>query len=373
MNSKFCGVKNAQQVFALHLGTAASCCRAYPETLPSTKTIQQQVIQWQHESELLKQGVELPGCKLCWDDEKQNKVSWRQKVGLKEHSITRIELLFSNLCNQMCSYCSPRYSSVWEKSIAEHGEFERISTTAKQNLSLPVSVDNQLSRLNEISDYIKTLEDNSVMLVLLGGEPLMQINSLQTLLKFAEEKIKVLTIITNLNPPTTKFLDWLVENYPLNKLQFEVSLDATPGYNHVPRAGFDQERFLKNLDLLEQRQIKIKFLSTVSATSIFDLPRFLEWTQQRDITFNTLNNPGCLNPEIVPNQFRADILNQIQVAVPDVIARILNYDQPEVDFKLYEQYNYLTQYFDRTETDIGTVKDSLFANYWKWLTEKFKK
>jgi sulfatase maturation enzyme AslB (radical SAM superfamily) len=375
MSSKFCSLKHYQQVFTLHLGTVASCCRAYSEPLLPDQSIQQQVDQWKHESKLLSQGVEIPGCKLCWDDEKQNKLSYRQLRGQTVQSGLHIDILLSNLCNHMCSYCSPRYSSVWEQSISTNGLFHNISDSANKNLSLPNEDQQTQTRLTEISSYIQSQRDNSILLNLTGGEPLMQMQSLKTLLNTGQSKIKILSIVTNLNPPSPKFLEWMLDNFPRDKLQISISLDATPEFNHVPRAGFDHSKFLSNLELLKNQHIKINFSSTISATSIFDLPNFLSWinTHGYSSKFFSLNNPTCLNPEVVPVKFRKKILEKIQIKIPTLVDHILNYNQPIVDLKLFEQYNYLTQYFTRTNTDLTKVNNQLFQEYWQWLTERFKK
>jgi sulfatase maturation enzyme AslB (radical SAM superfamily) len=375
MTSKFCNLKNQQKVFKLHLNSAASCCRAYPESLLADQTIQQRIDQWGKEAKLLYQGIELSGCKVCWDDEKQNKLSYRQQHGQTADQNHRIEILFSNLCNQMCSYCSPQYSSTWQDSIIKDGEFTRISASASTNLELLNINQSDQSRLLQICDYIDTCDDNSINVTLLGGEPLMQFQSLQTLLELRQIKIRKLTIVTNLNPPKAKFLEWVLINFPQDKLRINISLDATPEFNHVPRAGFNQAIFLKNMQLLTQYQIKPHFQSTISATSIFDLPNFLNWIRNHghSVEFFSLNNPTCLNPEFVPVEFRQEILKNIQKEIPIQIDQALNCTQPMVDLKLFEQYNYLTQYFQRTNTDLIKINNPLFHEYWQWLTERFQK
>jgi sulfatase maturation enzyme AslB (radical SAM superfamily) len=363
----------------LHLNSAASCCRAYPESFLENETVQDRITQWKKESDLLTQGVELPGCKICWDDEKQNKLSYRQLNGQdntqNNTQLNRIEIMLSNLCNQMCSYCSPKYSSVWEESIANYGNFKQVSNTAVSNLQISNKIHNNQNRLLQIRDYIQTCNDDSIHLTLLGGEPLMQINSLQQLLAVNQNKINTLSIVTNLNPPKAKFLEWMIDNFPNNKLYIQVSLDATPEYNHVPRAGFELDQFQQNLEYLKEQQIKIEFLATMSATSIFDLPNFLSWIHNHEylVKFFSLNNPSCLNPEVVPLQFRQQILKQINVNMPAMVEKILNCDQSTVDLKLFEQYNYLTQYFTRTNTDLTKINNPLFQEYWQWLTERFEK
>lgn len=42
-----------------------------------------------------------------------------------------------------------------------------------------------------------------------------------------------------------------------------------------------------------------------------------------------------------------------------------------IDLKLKEQYNYLTQYFDRTGTDTNTT-NAEFNQYWTWLQGQYK-
>ena len=375
MSSKFCNIKHQQKVFMLHLNSASSCCRAYPEPLLENQTIQDCVDQWKHESELLKQGVEVENCNSCWKIENQGNPSYRHLEGQGHNQFNRIEILLSNLCNQMCSYCSPKYSSVWEDSISNNGMFEQVSNTAIKNLQVPLKNQTTHARLEEIQSYILSCDDNSVSLALLGGEPLMQITSLQQLLTFSRNKIKDLSIVTNLNPPKTKFLKWVLENFSKDKLHIQISLDATPEYNHVPRAGFESETFRKNLDLVKNHGVDIEFLSTVSAVSIFDLPNFLSWIDQNQFRakFYLVNNPSCLDPTVVPFEFRHKILNGIDSTVPTLIDQILNTEQQSVDLKLFEQYNYLVQYFKRTNTDLTKINNSLFQEYWQWLTEKFER
>jgi sulfatase maturation enzyme AslB (radical SAM superfamily) len=368
-------MKHQQKVFMLHLNSASSCCRAYPEPLQENQTIQDVVDQWKHESELLNQGVEVKNCDPCWKIENQGKLSYRNYEGQDRNQFNRVEILLSNLCNQMCSYCSPKYSSVWEESIDRQGMFEKVSNTSIKNLQVPLKNQTTHDRLEELQSYILSCDDNSVSLALLGGEPLMQINSLQQLLAFSRNKIKDLFIITNLNPPKTKFLEWVLENFSKDKLQIQVSLDATPEYNHVPRAGFESESFRKNLDLVRHHRVDIEFMSTVSAISIFDLPNFLSWIDQNQFKakFHLVNNPSFLNPTVVPFEFRRKILNSIDIKVPTLIGQILNTEQQSVDLKLFEQYNYLTQYFSRTNTDLTKINNPLFQEYWQWLTDQFKK
>jgi organic radical activating enzyme len=376
--SKACSLKGNQQIFYLQINQVASCCRAQSDTLDTTRTVNSYISQWQHESQQLVDGIELAGCKVCWRDEHQGKISYRQQSKLDDGKT--IEVFLSNLCNHMCSYCSPKYSSLWKESIQTRGVFRNVSSTAKNNLIV-----NQTSAdigywLEQIQDHIHNSDDNSVSLRLLGGEPLMQQRSLKKLLGFNSNKIKKLSLTTNLNPPTNKFLIWILDNIDIAKTTITISIDATPDYNHIPRSGFNQTRFLSNLKLLQDKNVNFYFNSVVSVLSIFDLENFIAWKDAGNfrLEFNKLHNPNCLDPQYVPSQFRERIWQKIgHLNLDPIIIETLTQPDDLVDLKLFEQYNYLTQYFERSNIDPAQVNNALFVEYWTWLgnfvQERFKR
>lgn len=361
-------------MFLLHLNQAASCCRAYPDTLDSSKPITFYLDKWQAESQQLDQGVRLSGCEYCWKDEDQGLFSYRlQKPNLTKTNV--VELFISNLCNQMCSYCSPKFSSIWQDSIVDHGPFVGVSSTANSNLTPIDQTDDQNEYwLNEIQNYVSSCPDNTVAIKILGGEPLMQVKSLKKILDFNKDKIKEINITTNLNPPSNKFLHWLIENVPKEKLVFHISLDSTPEYNHIPRAGFDRNKFLENLNLLIQNQLRFKFKCVISVLNMFDLENFILWLTQNnfDVEYGKINNPLCLSPEYLPKEFRLTIWQKIQnLEVPVVVQEVLTQPNDVVDLKLFEQYNYLNQYFIRSGTDPFSTDNALFIEYWSRLKENY--
>jgi organic radical activating enzyme len=368
--SKACDLKGNQKVFYLQIGRVASCERAESEVIDDVGNIESYVNQWQQESYQLTQGVELPGCKHCWREEQQGRISYRQKSLGSNHNT--IELYISNLCNHMCSYCSPKYSSLWQESVQTQGIFQNISQSARQNLTPVPEPTNTDHWLQQIQDYIQTCQDRSVNLKLLGGEPLMQQRNLEKLLQMNCNKIKTLEINTNLNPPNNKFLLWLLDQIDPDQFSITISLDATPAWNHVPRAGFDRDRFESNLSLLQRHGIQFSINSTVSVLSLFDLTNFIAWRDKHgfDVSFFKIQNPDCLDPLHVPYQFRQRIWQQIKhLNVDPIIAEILQHQNKSVDLKLFEQYNYMSQYFSRASIDPKHLSNDLFVEYWSWLVD----
>jgi sulfatase maturation enzyme AslB (radical SAM superfamily) len=268
----------------------------------------------------------------------------------------------------MCSYCSPKFSSQWQDSVQQHGKFKGISASANNNLEIALADNKTDYWIDQLGEYLSQCPDNSVSIKLLGGEPLMQKQNLQQLLELNSSRVSKLVINTNLNPPSNKFLIWVLEKFPRDKLQFEISLDASPEYNAVPRAGFDCNRFYHNLELLKQHQIEFVFLSVVSVLSVFDITNFQHWLSTNGYTarFFNLNNPDCLDAKYLPDSVKQSVWKE---SLPDVAKQAL-LPSNLIDLKLFEQYNYLKQYFDRTNVD--HTQNAQFASYWDWLTERYK-
>jgi sulfatase maturation enzyme AslB (radical SAM superfamily) len=275
----------------------------------------------------------------------------------------------------MCSYCSPKFSSVWEESVRTHGVFKNVNRSVKNNFDVVNGFSEQVTKWeNEITKYVISQPPNSVNLKLLGGEPLMQIQNLKKLIVMGGENINLLRIHTNLNPPTDKFLIWLLNNVPPEKLYFNLSIDATPEYNHVPRSGFDQEKFLDNLELLKRFQIRFMFTCVVSVLGIFDLPNFVKWAGPTKIGFSKIYNPDCLDPYWLPPHILEKIHDQFgKQSQPKIFQELYENRKKPIDLKLFEQYNYLSQYFDRTGIEPSKINNTIFQEYWDWIKQKVVK
>ena len=368
--TKSCDLKGRQKLFFLHLGTTASCCKAYSEPLAAYKDLAQLTAHWNQEKNQLDQGKEIASCNFCWKQEALGHESFRKTTARKIDLGDHIELFMDNTCNQMCSYCSPKFSSTWQNNIAEHGMFSGVSRSVNENFKIISNTTDHQYWIDQIHQYIQQQPVHTITVRLVGGEPLMQIKQLEKLVEFNSDRIKKLQITTNLNPPNNKFLTWLLDHVSADRLHFDISLDATPEFNHIPRAGFDQYKFLENLELIQKYQVSYKLLSVVSVLSIFDLPNFFNWTKlnQHETICSPLNNPDCLSARLIPNQFKQQI---DPTGLPKLVQDILKPSKKSIDIKLFEQYNYLTEYFRRTHIDPTQTSNPLFGQYWKWLTERF--
>lgn len=364
-----CRLKAKQKVFWLHENSAASCCSSFGVDLSDFDTLDQLHQHWFAEQRDLDHGIEIPSCTICWRNEHQGLTSFRTQGSI--HGSNWIELIFSNLCNQQCSYCGPRFSSEWSRSLDTLGPFTGISGSAQQHLRPSSSTGhNSQAWLEQLTEYLDQQPKESVTLKILGGEPLMQIRSLRTWLSLNLSSIGQLRINTNLNPPSNRFLRWLLASVSPAKLVFDISLDAHPAVNHIARAGFNQHRFENNLNMLKTQGFSYKFLTVISVLNVFDLADFTHWANahEHDLHLSTINNPACLSPAILPDHWKSQIT---AAKIPPMAQDVLATTVPQLDLRLREQYNYLKQYFDRTGTQPENT-DSKFVPYWQWLQERFK-
>jgi hypothetical protein len=376
MESLSCAKKGRQKVFNLSTGQSASCCRAHQQALDADFSLSRLIDIWQQESLQLDQGRRLPGCVGCWKDEDQQQISYRQLE--PNYDLNNFEIVMSNLCNHMCSYCSPMFSSQWQNSIQEQGKFKEIPLTDANRLTAQFKEIDPEIFLNQFENYLSTVPNGSVTVRLLGGEPLMQADSLRKIFVIRPDKIASIDIITNLNPPTPKFLEWIIETQHnrLNRVHFMISIDATPEYNAVVRAGFDPTRFNQNLQSLKTNNIGHTIYATVSLLSLFDLPNFTRYLAEQKVNWHLtpVNHPVSLSPDIVPRSIRQQIL-QTSVNLPKHIVEILNLPDSN-DLKLLSAFRYLEQYFARTDQDPKCINNLLFQEFWnhcqlklaKWLT-----
>lgn len=366
--SKSCDLKGQQKLFFIQQNSAASCCKADAESLTQFADIDQLLEHWNQERQDLDQGVAVSSCRYCWQSEAKGQMSYRKMSRPAPGNV--VELYVDNACNQMCSYCSPKFSSEWQHSIKEQGIFSKISATAKKNQQLIKTPVGGTEWLDQIARHIRSQPANSVTVKILGGEPLMQIRQLQNLVDFNIDRVRQLRINTNLNPPNNKFLIWLLQKIPAHRLFFDISIDATPEFNHVPRARFDADKFLTNLSLVRKAGVSYKFLSVASVLNIFDIANMVSWcrSENHPLQILPLNNPDCLDARLLPEYFKDQLRFDL---MPDLIADILK-PADTIDLKLFEQYNYISQYFSRAGIEPLQTSNHAFRAYWQWLENKFQ-
>jgi hypothetical protein len=106
---------------------------------------------------------------------------------------------------------------------------------------------------------------------------------------------------------------------------------------------------------------------------IFDTVKYEEWNpiEGHQVNYQRVHNPECLQPTLVPLEFRQDILKDL-VAPNPLFQDILTDSAIANPARLLEQYNYLTEYFKRATIHTDTVDNEMFQQWWAWLAQEVK-
>ena len=225
------------------------------------------------------------GCEYCKDLEDSGGLSDRQQVNNnyklwhltpkeleqnnKSINVTpsTLEVYFSNLCNQACLYCYPRYSS---KIESEHKRFN------PQNKELEF-INTQKKNYQQVKNkFWLWMQDNCINLKryrILGGEPFYQEEIWENINFFKNNPCSELDIqiFTNFNVDTQRvrtilqaFKD-LIDNKHIKSLRLILSIDAWSPAGEYVRSGLNNKLWKQNFDMLDTEFIE-DFLVTVHST-----------------------------------------------------------------------------------------------------------
>ena len=138
-------------------------------------------------------------CQYCWNMEAENKLSdrhyrsgepWaavdfekiKNSTGEENDVIpSYVEVNFNNVCNLMCSYCSPQFSSSWQQEVDRSGGYP---TARVHNDPGHFGGDRRVIPVREHNPYVEafwawwpTLYPELIHFRMTGGEPLLDKNT----------------------------------------------------------------------------------------------------------------------------------------------------------------------------------------------------
>ena len=215
----------------------------------------------------MEQGVQLPECRSCYNDEEQGKVSQRQRYNKLYESYvvgdlpTVMDLDFSNLCNLKCIMCGPNRSSQWVKEL---NLTETNPALSKQ----------QLDSLCEMSGNLKQI-------TLQGGEPSIMpefeyyFNYL--LANNLDKNIEV-DCISNLTNINQKFYSML---QGFKKVNLNVSVDAYGDACNYIRFPSNFKKISENIDKISATNIQVNLQISLQVLSMYNFYEFLKWIHDK--------------------------------------------------------------------------------------------
>ena len=217
-------------------------------------------------------GEKIPHCEPCYSQEKNNITSYRQSFnkewvdeelnytkGVKDYfetltddtapQLMYYDLRYNSKCNLACITCTPDFSTLWKKE-----------------LGIP------------IKEYKLDINYNDILkakkIYFAGGEPLI-IDEYLDLLKFLAKNNSDAQVVINTN--LTSLKDEVIASIKkLKNISITISVDSYGKNMEYVRYPLRWEKFMSNLEIVRDAQIKFGFNTVASAVSVFGWERLNE-------------------------------------------------------------------------------------------------
>lgn len=361
----YCSAKFTELMVHVQGRLLYNCCKAYPERV-DLDWLEANPGRLFHTDTMLedrKLMLDNKSCASChhgcYKYEEQGLQSHRQKNKQKKQildpnaPLKSLQIVLSTDCNLACVYCSPEWSTAWYKDISNNGEYKLDGLTiGNDQWSTLYSKLKQKNRstetrffkllLNEI-DIAKDLVD----LTILGGEPLLH-NQLQKIVETANDK--KINIVTGLGVSDNR-LQSILKAMSGKKIKFLVSAEATGKYFEFIRHGLQWNDFKRRVEMITEQGYEVKFISTLSNLSFFDIHNFYTVYNDRfEIIPNFLTSRDFMLPHVMDEQSK-DLCRENLKSLNGVLSNAIEKKPSEFDRK--NLANYLKQISNRRGVDLG--------------------
>ena len=364
----------------VHVGSRLlyNCCHAYPERI-SLDWLEANPGKLFHTDTMLEERklmLDNKSCASChhgcYKYEEQGLPSTRhhqQKIFINDvHSpLQKLQISLSTDCNLTCVYCSPEWSTSWQKDIDKHGKYQLDGIDIhNNNLHKLWAKVKQKSRSTESRFFKLLLKEISLAkklkrIEILGGEPLLN-NQLDEIITKGEGKR--LDIISGLGVSKSRLLTYL-KKYEGKNISFKISGETTGKNFEFMRYGSRWKDFCEKVNMISDHGFDIEFISTISNLTILDFPNFYnKFKNDYKININFLIERPFLSPHVLDPKskeiFETWIEQQNDTSLLEPLRNITDKDIQEVDKK--NLLNYLTQFSNRRNLSL----DFLPKNFKTW-------
>ena len=305
-----------------------NCCKAYPERVdldwleanPGRLFHTDTMLE---DRELMLNNKSCASCHHgCYKYEEQGLTSTRQKISKPPkisdlHApLKQLTISLSTDCNLTCMYCSPEWSSSWQKDIEENGDYLLNGVPVKQNnnWSNLWSKMKQKSRgmdsrfFTQILKEIK-LSTELLSVSVLGGEPLLN-NQLDQMLDHIHGK--KITITTGLGVSNARLRKVLQKTKGMD-VKFQISGESTGELFELIRYGITWKDFQERVNMIEQNGHKIQFISTISNLSVMGFKEFYNmYHDKHAIEINHLTETAWMMPHVLDDVSKNNFINSIK-------------------------------------------------------------
>ena len=376
----YCSAKFTELQVHVQSRLLYNCCKAYPERVnldwldanPGRLFHTDTMVE---DRRLMLDNKSCASCHHgCYKYEEQGLTSAREQhrnsavISDRHAPMRHLEISLSTDCNLTCMYCSPEWSSSWQREVEKNGDYFLNGEPVRQNdnwsnlwakmkqksRGMESRFFSQILREIKLSTGLKTV-------TVLGGEPLLN-NQLDQLLNYVQGK--EINIITGLGVSDARLRKVLQKTKGMD-VKFQISGESTGELFELIRHGVTWKDFQDRVKMIEQNGHKIQFISTISNLSILGFVDFYDkYHGSHEIILNNLTDAGWMMPHVLDTQSKMNFIDSTQskTNLPE-FTRLLRMikDTPE-DKDRINTGDYLKQFSSRRSIDL----DFLPAHFLKW-------
>ena len=320
VSESFCAAKWLYSIIWLYNGTTSSCHHPVPHKIPLSDALKDPsnlhntLIKNKCRKQMLG-GERPPECSYCWDveDSKEDALSDRVfKTGsFKLDSVQKLkdmdpqqkinpeilEVAFSRNCNLACAYCSPLFSTSWDKYDSSYNS--------------PYS-DKGSPYVTIFWKWFPELVKDLKLLRITGGEPLLAKDFWELLDWVIVEKPDLnFSVNSNLCVSDELIYKLIAKSKQVDKFEVFASCEAIGSQAEYLRDGMSFDKFWSNCEkiIMQGKVHHFCFMITVNALSIFSLIDFINAAEKLKIKFgkdhpnffiNILHHPSLMSIDILP-------------------------------------------------------------------------
>jgi hypothetical protein len=355
----------------VHVGSRLlyNCCKAYPERI---------ALDWlkKNPGRLFHTDIMLNDRKLmlenkscaschhgCYKHEEQGLSSARRKqtkvfINNIESPLQHLQLVLSTDCNLTCAYCSPEWSTSWQRDIEKNGSYNLEGVDIRNsNWNKLWAKLKQKDRSTETLFFKLLLKEISLAkklksITILGGEPFLN-NQLNEVISKVEDKR--IDIITGLGVNKSRLLTFLKKQKGKN-IRFKVSGETTGENFEFMRYGNNWTEFCEKVKMISDHGFVIEFISTMTNITLLDFHNFYnKFKKDYKININFVNGLPFLLPHVLDvkskEMFKIWIEKQNDISIIQELRNSTEKDVQEVDRK--NLLNYLTQFSNRRKISLN--------------------
>jgi radical SAM protein with 4Fe4S-binding SPASM domain len=229
---------------------------------------------------------------------------------------------FSNLCNFKCRSCGPRYSSSWVPDA------KKLNWISEQDKVWNIEAVDDKTNFDFLKDQVQHVQK----IYFAGGEPLLMDEHWQILEMLVEHKRFDVKISYNTNASTLTYQGKNVLDYwrlwEKGKIEVWPSLDEIGSRAELIRSGTVWSKVENNVQqMVALENITVRPGLTIGAMNVFRLPEIVTHLTnigvigsghfRRNFFINLLEDPKHYHVHILPDDFRAEIVEKIETFIDD--------------------------------------------------------